>query len=237
MNFFMKYKYYGLVLLVLVIIGTLYFYRQKPEVKATNIVKEAVIKEKSVNEQCLVDLKGEVNKPGVYQLACEKTINDLIILAGGLTKEATTNNINLSRRLSDEMVVIISSKKELKAKIIVITKECQTNNYEIASCPEANIITKSETNQKTTDFEQDQVNPPTENTIPSNNTEQGSSLILINIATKEELMTLPGIGESKANNIIAYRNTNGPFKTIEEIMAVSGIGEAIFAQIKTLISI
>lgn len=56
--------------------------------------------------------------------------------------------------------------------------------------------------------------------------------ININTATQEELMSLSGIGELRAKCIIAYRNKNGDFKTIEEIMLVGGIKQGIFSKIK-----
>lgn len=59
-----------------------------------------------------------------------------------------------------------------------------------------------------------------------------SSLINLNTATKEQLMTLTGIGEAKAKDIIAYREEYGGFQNIEEIMKVPGIKEAAFAKIK-----
>ncbi len=61
--------------------------------------------------------------------------------------------------------------------------------------------------------------------------------INLNTATAEELETLPGIGASRAQEIIAYREANGPFQHIEEIQYVSGIGEGIFAQIKAQITV
>ena len=61
--------------------------------------------------------------------------------------------------------------------------------------------------------------------------------ISINTATKEELMKLDGIGESKAENIIKYREENGNFKTIEDIKNVSGIGDAAYEKIKDSITI
>ena len=64
-----------------------------------------------------------------------------------------------------------------------------------------------------------------------------NSKVNINTATKEELDTLPGIGESTANKIINYRKENGNFKSIDEIKEVSGIGDSKFEQIKDLIEI
>ena len=64
-----------------------------------------------------------------------------------------------------------------------------------------------------------------------------SNLININTASKEELETLPGIGEVLSQRIIDYRRTNGYFKSIEEIKEVSGIGEKKFEAIKDLITV
>lgn len=64
-----------------------------------------------------------------------------------------------------------------------------------------------------------------------------SDVININTATKEQLMLLPGIGESRALDIIAYRQEYGYFQSIEDIMNVSGIKEAAFAKIKNRIRV
>lgn len=67
--------------------------------------------------------------------------------------------------------------------------------------------------------------------------ENNISTININTATQSELESLPGIGESTAKKIIDYRNQNGKFKQIEDIMNVSGIGESKFNNIKDKISV
>lgn len=67
--------------------------------------------------------------------------------------------------------------------------------------------------------------------------ENGDGKINLNQATKEELMTLPGVGEAKADSIIQYRNEKGGFQNIEEIMEISGIKEVLFEKIKDLIKI
>lgn len=64
--------------------------------------------------------------------------------------------------------------------------------------------------------------------VVSGQEKQLNGIVNINTAEKEELMTLPGIGESKAESIVKYRSKVGRFQTIEELKNVSGIGEALF---------
>lgn len=76
--------------------------------------------------------------------------------------------------------------------------------------------------------------PSREEYMKQNNHEDVSpgGKLNINRASKEELMTLPGIGEAKAEAIIRYRKENGNFKSIEEIMEIEGIKEGVFHQIE-----
>jgi competence protein ComEA len=98
-----------------------------------------------------------------------------------------------------------------------------------------------------------QVNVPTETEVANNSVaaqttaSSGSSsasassstsgLVNINTATSEELQTLSGIGESKANKIITYRQQNGSFKTIDELCNVSGIGEKTLESLRQYICV
>jgi len=67
--------------------------------------------------------------------------------------------------------------------------------------------------------------------------QNGTGLVNINTATAEELETLPGVGEVTAQRIVAYREANGPFETIEEIQEVSGIGAKTFEGMREAITV
>jgi len=73
--------------------------------------------------------------------------------------------------------------------------------------------------------------------IPALPTRSGGPVIYINTAAAEELQRLPGIGAVIANRIIAYREANGPFSSVEQLGEVEGIGEATLEQIAPFISL
>lgn len=68
-------------------------------------------------------------------------------------------------------------------------------------------------------------------------TEKSDGLLNINFATKEQLMTLEGIGEKKADAIIEYRIENGAFLSVEELLEVDGIGEGLLEKNRTRITV
>lgn len=168
-------------------------------------------------EKIFVDIKGSVNKPGVYELEKGKRVIDAIGISGGLKKNANTRFINLSKELNDGDVIVIYSNEEIEKanenKTIIVETPCVCEEVKNDVC------IKEDDNK-----EEDNINAE-------------SKLININLASKDELMQLNGIGESKANAIIEYRNNNGNFKNINDITNVSGISENIFEKIKTNITV
>lgn len=164
-----------------------------------------------------VDIKGAIKNPGVYQLDSNLTVNDVIKVAGGLTKDADTSVINLAKKITDEMVIIIYTKEEVKNSNIVDTvikvveKDCICPNIQNDGCLNTEI--------------KDNIN-----------NSENSGLININTATIDELMSISGIGESKAKNIIKYRDEVGKFKSIEDIKNVDGIGDSLYATLKIYIT-
>ncbi len=83
----------------------------------------------------------------------------------------------------------------------------------------------------------EQITIPSQSSKKKSTASEESGLVNINQATAEELMTLTGIGESKAQMIITYREENGPFHAIEDIMKISGIKEGVYNQIKENITV
>ncbi len=182
-----------------------------------NEVKEEVVAEKKeeVIEKVKVDIKGAIKKPGVYELDSNSIINDVIKLAGGLKTNASTKYLNLSKKILDEMVINIYTESEVK-KMKEPVDVCEVKDQDLTNCDDATII----------------VTNPDSNKDISNSNEVVDNKVSINDGTKEELMTLSGIGEVKAQAIIDYRNKNGKFSKIEDLMNVSGIGESTYNQIK-----
>ena len=73
--------------------------------------------------------------------------------------------------------------------------------------------------------------------VPGAEAQAGSGKININTAGKDELMKLSGIGEARAQAIIAYREAHGPFTVIEDVMNIEGIKEKAFSKIKDEIEV
>ncbi len=138
-------------------------------------------------EACIyVYICGAVKEPGVFQLPEESRVYEAVEKAGGFTKKAKQDAVNLAEILTDGQMVVI---------------------------PEVTDLSSS-----------------SEATSTSGISPEGK--VNINKATLEELMTLTGIGESKAKLIIDYRTANGSFQSPDDLMKIDGIKEATYNKIK-----
>lgn len=217
----------GGLLLIIIILSNLgiYFYLTNQIESSKNT--EAIYVEDTVSDEDIaeekeiykVDIKGAVVNPDVYELEKGSRVIDVIKVAGGLTEFADTRVNNLSKNITDEMVIVIYTKEEVETFTEVKEKEIQENK-ECISYNE-NINNDSCIDSPSEDISSSEID----------------TKLSLNSASLDLLMTLPGIGESKAKNIIAYREENGGFKSIEDIKNISGIGESVFEKIKDYITI
>lgn len=191
--------------------------RKKDKKEETEVVIKKKEKQTSSEIYFKVDIKGQVNNPGIYSLKEGSRVIDVIEASGGLTENANTTVINLSKKIEDEMVIIIYSNEEV-------------NNFSKTKEVEKQVIEKCIKKDENSLQNDACINQSNEQSNTDNN------LININTATQEELMTLSGIGESKAKDIITYRSENA-FTSIEDIKNVPGIGESLFAKIKENITV
>lgn len=157
-----------------------------------------------------VHVCGAVRREGVYELSPDARVVDAIRAAGGCTKKAASYGINQAEALKDGVQVYVPTKAELKK---------ETNGVgSLAS------------------FGTEGVRTGLSSQGP-NSGEGGDALININLATKEELMKLNGVGEAKAELIITYRQAKGGFRDIKDIMKIKGIKQKFFDKIKDKICI
>lgn len=183
------------------------------EKKTNNLEIEEAIK------YITVDIKGEVKSPGVYKIEEGKRVVDAINASGGLTKKAVTKYINLSKVLKDEDVIIINNISELeKIEDKKNIEEIKINNKSNISVKESDVITNDKSD------------------IVKESDSNKNTIVNINTCTLDELLSINGIGESKAKSIIEYRENVGLFTSKEDIMKVSGIGKSLYDKIKDYIT-
>ena len=178
--------------LLIFIISAISIYIQDKDRKESININSTNIERK--DSKIGVYISGEIKKEGVYYLDKDSRVVNLIDIAGGLTEKADISKINPAQKLNDSDKVVIPAKKERSIEDEI---EIDDENDEL----------KEKSSSST------------------------SGKVNINNATKSELMTLNGIGDATATKIINYRKTN-TFKEIEDIMNVPGIGESKFNNIK-----
>ena len=161
----------------------------------------------------VVHICGAVSAPGVYELPAGSRIIDAVEAGGGFLPEADEACCNLAEEIVDGCQIYIMTKSE----------SCVDGQTE----KKAGIQTSPDGDMQTTD-----------RNVRSNNAPAlENGLVNLNTADIAALMTLPGIGESRAKAIISYREQHGAFAQIEDIMKISGIKQAAFSKIKDKITV
>lgn len=162
----------------------------------------------SSSSKVTIDISGAVKHGGVYTLHTGARLADAIEAAGGLSQRAQIKAINRAQLLNDQDKLYIPFKGEKVAN-------------QIASNPEntGSLSSSSSSNS------------------PTSGSNQSGEKINLNTASVSDLQKLSGVGEKRAEQIIAYREQNGGFKKIEDLMQVSGIGEKTFASLKDQLAV
>lgn len=161
----------------------------------------------------VVHICGAVSAPGVYELPAGSRIIDAVEAGGGFLPEADEACCNLAEEIVDGCQIYIMTK----------TESCADGQTE----KKAGIQTSPDSDMQTTD----------RNVRSNSATALENGLVNLNTADVAALMTLPGIGESRAKAIISYREQHGAFAQIEDIMKISGIKQAAFSKIKDKITV
>lgn len=194
-----EYIFVGVIILLVCVISVIafrsFFNGNEAEVEALFLESIEMNEHEEVETiepmKVIVDVKGAVARPGVYEVDEGSRVIDVIEKAGGILENADVNQINFAETLKDEMVVYVPKIGEEMNQSQSVSSSGASHNDKIR----------------------------------------------INYATSEELQKLTGIGPSKAEAIISYREENGPFQVEEDLLNVSGIGQKTFEKIKDEITV
>ncbi|EIQ7161851.1 helix-hairpin-helix domain-containing protein [Enterococcus faecalis] len=193
-----------MVILITLLVGIYLMVNKEPRVdttlwEETSLTTMAEVATDTTKERAetmiYVDIKGAVKVPGIYQLKNQQRIWDALALAGGVSEEADTAQVNYAQKVKDQMIIYVPKKGEAVAQSL-------------------------ETLQESAPAQQNQ-----------------EEKINLNTATEAELQTISGIGAKKAQEIIRFRDEQGPFKTVEELKNVPGIGEKTVERLKDMLTV
>lgn len=221
-EFAIEKKFYLITGIILLIVG---FYLKKGDLKENDSQPEnakimqssslsssrATVNAETQSNQTKTitcDISGAVRHQGVYTLKNDARLQELIEAAGGTVDKAQLKAINRAVLLKDQDKIHIPYKGE-KVESVTTTGT--------SSKPES-------TNNSA-------------GTSTSSSSQSSGEKINLNTASVADLQKLTGIGEKKAEQIIAYREQNGTFKKPEDLMQVSGIGEKTFASLKDQLAV
>ncbi len=197
------------------------------------IENPAVVVATDADEPVRVYVAGAVQNPGVYTLNPGDRLADAVSAAGGIAATADLSPVNLALKVKDEgryLIPDISGRaaNELPAPLPIDT-DLTRKTANLLTGELSGVIESVAPNPETAATD---IAAETDNAI-----DQSPSRVDLNTAGRPQLESLPGIGPSRAQAIIAYREQNGPFVAAEELTAVAGIGSGIYENLQSLITV
>lgn len=162
-----------------------------------------------------VHVAGKVEKPGVYDLEPGSRVMDAVEAAGGALADSDLASINLAEKLLDGQQVYVAAKGEIPPPRRSVVRGAGTR-----------LAGKAAGSRK-----------PRESTGPEKLTTPGEGTVNINTAGSDELQRLPGIGPAMAQRILDYRNEQGRFQSVEELVEVRGIGSKTLEKMRPFVSL
>lgn len=187
----------GIIVIVGIIKAVDIYYEKNntDQISISNFIENETEDEKD-NTKIKVYITGEVKNQGVIELEEGDRIADAIEKAGGQTEQASLKNVNLAYQLEDGQKIYIPNINDTETEIIDDGASGVVDDATIKQ-----------------------------------------TVVNINKADEKELQSLNGIGESLATSIVKYRKENGKFETIEDLKNVPGIGDSKFENIKEYIKV
>lgn len=180
--------------------------------EAEKMISAAAFEEKAAENEICVYVCGKVKHPGVYCFSEGARLSEVILAAGGFSGKAAEEYLNLAKKAEDGQRVYVPSKKEVRS--------LKDATGDAGNAGEG--LSKTISEEKTEE-------------VSTGKISEGK--VNLNTAQKEELMTLTGIGEAKADAILAYRKEHGGFASTEELMQISGIKEGVYQKLCDFITV
>lgn len=181
---------------------------------------EAMQQAERVTGKCYVYVCGEVAEPGVYVLESGDRIYEAVEMAGGMTADAGTCAVNLAESVYDGLMVYIPDSEEAAEMAGSMTL---AEGGIVSAGGSVTSAGGSAGNGK--------------GTSGGTASSQEDGRLNLNTASLAELMTLSGIGQTRAQAVVNYRDAHGGFSSVEEIMNVDGIKEGLYNRIKDQIKV
>ncbi len=199
--------------------------------------------EDSQADEIIVYVCGAVNTPGVVHLGQGARIYEAIELAGGFRKDADREFLNLAEPVRDgERLTVLTLEEsaelsERKGALSGAGDALQAGMYAGSGASAGGTSDLFSDSSSLSRISSSADSSSCSGAAVPGGAVSSSLLVNLNTASREELMTLPGIGESKADAIIRYRNENGPFLSPQDLMNISGIKEATYSGLKDQICV